>query len=209
MAAMVSTPTPASTPPGEYVPTADQRIVMRGLDWAGFQTLLTLRGERAIPRMAYLDGVVELMGPSRGHEGRKSNLGRLVEAYCLRRDLPISPYGSWHLEDETDEAGAEPDECYVFGPDPRSKDRPDLVIEVVWTRGGINKLEIYRRLGIAEVWFWMDDRISVHVLGLNGYQVSARSVCLPDLDLPLVCEHLVVEPLNEAVKQFLAALDRP
>jgi hypothetical protein len=30
------------------------------LDWDGYQTLLDLRGERPQPRMAYLDGVVEL-----------------------------------------------------------------------------------------------------------------------------------------------------
>ena len=49
--------------------------------------------------------------------------------------------------------GVEPDECYVFGdaPDP---ERPDLAIEVVWTRGGIDKREIYRALGVRELWFW-------------------------------------------------------
>lgn len=206
MATMVSAPTPTSIPPGEYVPTADQRIVMRGLDWAGFQSLLALRGERSSPRMAYLDGVVELMSPSRGHEGTKSNLGRLVEAYCLLRDIPISPYGAWLLEDQTEEAGAEPDECYVFGADPKAKDRPDLAIEVVWTSGGINKLEIYKRLGIAEVWFWRRDQIAIYLLGPSGYQPRDRSACLPELDLKLVCELVLVEPLNEAVRRFREAL---
>jgi len=137
MAAMVSS-VPASIPPGEYVPLADQRIVLHGLTWADFQALLVMRGERRY-RMAYLDGAVEIMGASRGHEGKKSMIGCLLEHYCLDRDIPITPYGSWHLEKKSEEAAAEPDECYVFAADPKSKEWPDLAIEVVWTSGGINK----------------------------------------------------------------------
>ncbi|MEG4506483.1 Uma2 family endonuclease [Microcoleus sp. F6_B4] len=33
---------------------------------------------------------------------------------------------------------------------------PDLAIEVVFTSGGIDKLQLYKRLGIPEVWFWED-----------------------------------------------------
>jgi hypothetical protein len=35
--------------------------------------------------------------------------------------------------------GGEPDDCYIVGAD-QSKDRPDLVIEVIGTSGGIDKL---------------------------------------------------------------------
>ena len=205
MAAMVSTSTPASIPPGEYVPTADQRIVLRGLSWADFQALLVIRGERRY-RMAYLDGAVEIMGASRGHEGKKSMIGRLLEAYCLDGDLPITPYGSWHLDDESEEAAAEPDECYVFAADPKTKSSPDLAIEVVWTSGGINKLEIYRRLRIGEVWFWKNQVLIVYVLGPDGYEVRERSECVPELDVGLLCRLSEIEPLNEAVKQLRAAL---
>jgi len=64
---------------------------------------------------------------------------------------------------------------------------PDLIIEVVWTRGGLDKLEIYRRLGIAEVWSWKRDEISVHVLVEGQYETRTRSAFLPELDLDLVC----------------------
>jgi hypothetical protein len=38
------------------------------------------------------------------------------------------------------------------------------VIEVVWTSGGLGKLEIYRRLGVGEFWQWKRGRIQVHLL---------------------------------------------
>lgn len=203
MAAMVSAP---DIPPGDYVPTADERVVLHGLGWTGFRTLLSLRGDRGRPRIAYLDGTVELVMPSRGHENVKSKVGRLVEQYCLDRDLLLTPYGSWLLEDESLEAGAEPDECYIFGPDPKAKERPDLVIEVQWTRGGIDKREIYRRLGIHEAWFWKRDVLSVHVLTGGAYVERPRSTWLPQLDLALICRLAEIDPLNEAVRQLREAL---
>jgi len=43
----------------------------------------------------------------------------------------------------------EPDECYLVGD--QDKSAPDLAIEVIGTSGGIDKLEIYRRLDVGEV----------------------------------------------------------
>lgn len=54
--------------PGEHVPTADQRVVTYGVPWAHYEAQLALRGDASIPRMAYLDGALELMTPSKDHE---------------------------------------------------------------------------------------------------------------------------------------------
>jgi Uma2 family endonuclease len=206
MLAMISRETTsAPVPLHEYLPFADQRIVMTGVSWEGYEALLALRTGRR-PKLAYLDGVVELMSTSRDHEWIKSWIGRLVEGYCLERDVPASAYGEWTLKRQAKKAGAEPDECYIFGTNPREKDRPDLVIEVVWTSGGIEKLEIYRRLGISEVWFWENDEISVHVLGAEGYERRDRSTHVPAIDLVQLCTFLRVEPMTEAIKQYRAAL---
>lgn len=207
MAAMVSmTSTPV--PLGEYVPTADQVIVMNGISWAGYESLLALRGERSRPKIAFLDGVVELMTTSRGHEGMKGNVGRLIEAYCMHASIDFSTYGNWTLQKKVKKAGVEPDECYIFGPTPKQKDRPDLVIEIVWTSGGIDKLEAYRRLRVGEVWFWKNDSISVHVLEGNRYEAREQSVCLQDLDLALVCKCAQIEPTSAAIRELVAALRR-
>ena len=46
---------------GERVPTADQRLVMNNVPWSHFEVQLALRGEAPVPRMAYLDGALELL----------------------------------------------------------------------------------------------------------------------------------------------------
>jgi malate dehydrogenase (oxaloacetate-decarboxylating)(NADP+) len=67
MDAMTS-PSDAPLEPGLYLPTADQRVVMHGRSWADYEAQLALQGERSRPKLAYLDGDIELMSPSRDHE---------------------------------------------------------------------------------------------------------------------------------------------
>jgi Uma2 family endonuclease len=78
----------------------------------------------------------------------------------------------------------------------------------VWTSGGIDKLEIYRRLGIGEVWFWKASRIEVHVLRQQGYERTDRSALFPDLDMELLCSFLDHPTALQAVKAFREALRR-
>jgi Uma2 family endonuclease len=191
---------------GEFVPTADQRLVTYGVPWSHYEAQLALRGDAPVPRIAFLEGALELMSPSKEHERIKSYIGCLVEAYALERGIDLSPYGAWTLKDRPTESGLEPDECYLVGE--QSKDTPDLAIEVVWTSGGIDKLEIYRRLGVGEVWFWKTSRIEVHVLRQGLNEATKRSSVFPDLDLALLCSFLDRPTALQAVKAFREAVRR-
>ena len=193
-----------TVPPGEYVPTADQRIVFSGVPWSHFEKQLALRGDRAGPRIAYLDGALELMSPSKDHERIKSYIGCLIEAYALERDIDLSPYGGWTLKEAPKEAALEPDECYLSGD--QDRDGPDLAIEVVWTSGGIDKLEIYRRLQVREVWRWKDSRIKLYVLRDQSYVEVERSVVFPELGVNRLCSFLDHPTAMQAVKAFRETL---
>ena len=197
--------TQAAVPAGEYVPTADQRVVMH-VPWSHFEAMLELRGDVAGPRMAYLDGMLELMSPSKDHERIKSYIGRLIEAYALERGVDLSPYGSWTLKRAPRKAGVEPDECYIVGAD-QEKSSPDLAIEVTWTSGGIEKLEIYRRLRVSEVWVWEKGTIQIHVLTGDQYQPAVRSRVFPDLDVPMLASFLEHPTALQAVRAFREALE--
>ena len=187
------------------MPTADHRVVMHGVPWSHYEAQLALRGDAGGPRIAYLDGELEFMSPSKDHERRKSYIGCLVEAYALERGIDLSPYGSWTLKSAPKQSGAEPDECYIVGPD-QGRERPDLAIEVIWTSGGLDKLEIYRRLGVGEVWFWKDEGIEVHLLRGDHYQRAERSAVFPDLDVALLVSFLDRPTAMQAVRAFRDAL---
>lgn len=202
-------PPPARLPLHRAEPgPADHIVRLSGATWADFQRMLEMRGERPVPRVAYLEGVLELTTPSRPHESLRSMIGRLVEAWCMSRGVEISPYGSWTLESKEAERGVEPDECYVLG-DYSEPVRPDLAIEVVWTSGGLNKLEIYRKLGVREVWIWKGGRIQVFVLRGESYAEADSSEVLPGIDLSLLLRFIDVKPMTRAVREYRAALGQP
>ncbi|HVS02189.1 MAG TPA: Uma2 family endonuclease [Thermoanaerobaculia bacterium] len=183
----------------------DHIVVLTGATWADFQRLLEIRGERSSPRLAYLEGRLEMMTPSRSHEGVKSMIGCLLEAWCLERGIDITPYGSWLLEDKAAEGGVEPDECYVVGGDEEPA-RPDLAIEVVWTHGRIDKLDLYRRLGVCEVWYWRDGRLELYALRGQSYEPIQESGVLPGIDVAQLLRFLAVKPMTRAVREYRQAL---
>jgi Uma2 family endonuclease len=193
---------PLSAAPDER---ADQRLVMLNVPWTAYEAQLALRGDAPVPRVAYLDGVMELMSPSREHERIKSYIGRLVETYALERDVDLSPYGAWTLRRAPRSSGLEPDECYIVGADQRAE-RPDLAIEVVWTSGGLDKLEIYRRLEVPEVWVWRDGALTVHLLRGDAYEAVEHSEQLPGIDLALLVSFLDRPTAMQAVRAYRDAL---
>jgi Uma2 family endonuclease len=188
-------------------PVEDKIVVLRGLSWSDYQRQLELRGDRSVPRFAYLEGDLEIMRPSRPHESLKSHIGRLVEEWCLEKGVEFSAYGAWTLEDKATESGLEADECYVFGLEPEAL-RPHLAIEVVWTSGGIRKLAIYQKLGVREVWFWRKGRITVHVLNGDQYLEAATSSALPGIDLVQLCTYLDRPTTSQAIREYRAALSQ-
>jgi Uma2 family endonuclease len=99
----------------------------------------------------------------------------------------------------------EPDECYVFGT-VTEPERPDLAIEVIWTSGGIDKLAIYAKLGVREVWFWRRGRITAHVLGNDGYLEVGQSTVLAGINLVELAHHLDRPTASQAIREYRAAL---
>lgn len=66
---------PALVPENVPRPEPDSIILLHGATWADYQRLLELRGDKSLPRVAYLEGVLELMSPSLSHEVIKSMPG--------------------------------------------------------------------------------------------------------------------------------------
>lgn len=188
-------------------PVEDKIIILRNATWADYQRLLEMRGDHSAPRIAYLEGELEIMSPSRPHESLKSKIGCLVEAWCLERGVEFSPYGSWTLEKKEVERGVEADECYVFG-EVLEPEQPDLAIEVVWTSGGLNKLEIYRKLGVREVWFWRRGRLTAHRLHGEAYEEVSESTVLPGIDLAQLASYLDRPTASQAIREYRAALQQ-
>ncbi len=182
----------------------DQIIVFHDVTWEDYERVLEIRGDKSAPRITYLEGELEIMSPPKDHEQIKSFIGRLLETWCIDRGMEVTPFGSWTLKDKKEERGAEADECYIFGTERR--DRPHLAIEVEWSRGGIDKLEVYKKLGVEEVWIWRKGVIDVYVFAGKHFERAPRSGILPGLDLGLLASMLDRDTLTQAVRDFRKAL---
>lgn len=182
----------------------DQRVYLR-LSWPDFERFLELRGDAAGTRITYLDGLLEIMSPSSMHEGIKKRLARLLELWAAHEDVALAAYGSTTLKRRPGKAGVEPDECYVVG---RSEldGPPDLAIEVNQTSGSIDKLDVYHRLGVPEVWVWEDGQLRIFVRRAGGYARRQKSSVLPSLDVPFFTRFVSDPDQVRAVRAFMAAL---
>jgi Uma2 family endonuclease len=113
---------------------SEERRIITDVSWEDYKALLVDWVDRSSPRIVYLDGVIEIVSPSRTHKSRKTVFGNLLAVYFLETDTPYFPMGSTTLRDQYKPAGVEPDESYCLYED---KEIPDLAIEVVVTSGSI------------------------------------------------------------------------
>ena len=195
------------TPPSRHEDTSpeDHIVLLQDAVWSDYQRVLELRGDRPVPRLAYLQGTLQLLAPSRQHEALKSLIGVLVETWCVERGLDFSPVGSWTLENKDQARGVEPDECYVFGT-LGNRERPDLAIEVIWTSGGLDKRAIYSALGVREVWFWRRGRLAAYALREDAYEQIAGSEVLPGIDLAELGGFLDRPTASQAIREYRTAI---
>jgi Uma2 family endonuclease len=188
--------------PGEPNP-----IVLYNVTWEQLEQLDVILADTGA-RLTYIDGILEIMSPpSEAHEEPKSTVSSIVEAFLRERDIRFYIRGSETQGKKKDGSRLEPDESYSIG---TKKPIPDLAIEVTVTSGGINKLAIYSRLKVPEVWFWEDGTIDIYCLRENGsYEKVDRSELLPDLDIDLVAEHSRMADQYDAIQSFIKTLRNP
>jgi len=190
----------------------EERFTCSGLSWDFYEALLIKLEDNSHYRLTYLDGILEIMSPSIRHESLKKNLAMLLERFFYRQRIYFFPMGSSTFKNKAKKAGAEPDECYCIG---EAKNIPDLVIEVIVTSGNLSKLEIYRRLRVAEVWFWERNQLKLYCLRDDSYQEQASvypdtygyeqvtaSEVVSQLDISLLERCVTISDSLQAIDEF-------
>ena len=183
----------------EKLEKLDEPILIDGLSWREFKVVEQLLSRPGV-RLSFLDGVLEIRRmPGEKHETVKERIGSLLDLYLLQMGIDYQPTGSMTLESPSGLVKREADKSYRLG---ANREFPDLVVEVVVTSGGIDKLEAYKRLQIPEVWFWENGRLRLYSLGDDGYAEVDRSFVLPDLDIVLLARCINIENHLQAMREF-------
>jgi Uma2 family endonuclease len=168
-------------------------------------------------RMAYHDGVLEVMSPQYIHDHGARNLLLIVVAYCKAFQVPSQAAGGTTfrkgLLGEPKGDGKEPDESFYLRDaaaaiqgktslDLAVDPPPSLWVEVDNWGSSRSRLPIYAGLRVPEVWRYRARRRMLWFgrLAGAGYEEIDRSLALPGL-MPA----LVLTLLDEAAKQDLTS----
>ena len=207
----------------------DRLYITTDITWSQYENITKQLSNQSHYRTSYLDGTVQIMSPGRNHEKIKEYLSSLLEAYFQEAEIDYYPLGSTTFRLEPMQVGKEPDFCYCLR---KEKEFPDLAVEVIFCgetprpyripqayrrktqgnahqdSGGIDILEIYKRLQVKEVWLWQNNEIKIYCLNDNNYTESQFSQLLPDLDISLLLKYLSQSNLRLAIKEFRQELQK-
>ena len=203
MLAPVPTQTTASTAAKPLMPVAavGERVLLPHMSWATYKAILADVGDGAA-RLTYDDGWLEIEMPGRTHEVYKGFAGRMVEAVLTRRRMAFEPSGSTTWTRPDLRKGLEAGESYHIQSAPLIAGKieldltvdppPDLAIEVEVASPLLDKVAVYRGLGVPELWrLRADFSCDMFRIDATGqYQPITASVAVPPFTSAVVSQYL-------------------
>ncbi len=174
--------------------------IFHDVSWDEYELLVEeLWGIRSV-QISYDKGAMELMAISAEHDYFGLCLHNLIRFATFRLKIQLRSFGHATMKKSKVLAGKEPDGCYYvkslrligsriqldFEHDPP----PDIALEIDLSTNTIPKLPIYQRLGVAEVWLYDGDEITIYRLGALGYESIPQSQELPCFTSKLLTEFL-------------------
>ncbi|GBF81102.1 hypothetical protein [Aphanothece sacrum] len=73
---------------------SEELLIISGVSWSIYEQWLNIMGDKSQFRVTYLEGMLQIMSPSRRHESYKKLLGMLLEAYLFEAEIRFYPLGS-------------------------------------------------------------------------------------------------------------------
>ncbi len=183
--------TATSTLPQESVP-AQTGVVLRGISWSTFKALMADIGEDRAYRIAYDQGILEIMVPYEQHEEPKILIAEFVTATADELEIEIRQLGSLTLEREDLTSAVEPDTCFYIQNESQVRGKninlpnvppPDLAVESDYTHSSLNKFNIYASLGVPELWRYRKQTLQVYQLVEGKYEQADQSLTFPFLPI--------------------------
>jgi Uma2 family endonuclease len=177
---------------------AGQSTVLHDVEWQQFESILQDLGDKRSSRIAYLNGVLEIVMPLPEHEKIKVLISYFVQVLMDEMGIDFEGFGSTTFKRVDKLAGLEPDDCFYIQNnvamrgirklDMTIDPPPDLAIEVDVTSK--TKFDVYRILGVPELWL-CDQTLKIYILRDGEYVESQLSPIFGDI------------PIRDVIPQFL------
>jgi Uma2 family endonuclease len=191
-----------------------QRVLLENVSWTELEAILEELGEHRAAKIAYDQGMLEIMTPLPQHEFNKEIISDLIKVLLEELDIEFLSLGSTTFKNQYMEKGIEPDQCFYIKNEDlvRGKKRldltidpaPDLALEIdVTSRTHPN---IYQCLKVPELWRLENGKLQINVLVDGNYVVSQSSLNFPSLPLidviPRYLESSGINGRNATIKSF-------
>ncbi|MEB3147670.1 MAG: Uma2 family endonuclease [Sphaerospermopsis sp.] len=191
-----------------------QRVLLENVTWTELEAILDELGEHRAARIAYDQGILEIMTPLPEHEFDKEIISDLIKALLEELDIEFLSLGSTTFKNQFMQKGIEPDQCFYIKNEGlvRGKKRvdltvdppPDLALEIdVTSRTHPN---IYQALKVPELWRFENGKLQINILVDGNYVVSQSSLNFPGLPLidmiPRYLESSGINGRNATIKRF-------
>ncbi len=170
----------------------DQIVVLRGVRWATYESLLAHLVDSSAPRLTFDRGDLEIRSLSPEHERLNRLLASFVEEASLALGIDVESFGSTTFKRDDLERGFEPDSCFYIANadrvvgrrkiDLRKDPPPDLVIEIDITSASLRKFPIYAQVGVPEIWRYDGVTLAMFKLVGDEYIEIEQSVSVPALN---------------------------
>jgi Uma2 family endonuclease len=191
-----------------------QRLMLHDVSWDEFEAILDDLGEHRSTRIAYDNGLLEIMAPLPEHEDDKEIISDLLKDFLEELDIEFRTLGSTTFKNRDMLKGIEPDQCFYIQHEAeiRGKKRldltvdppPDLALEVDVTSR--THPETYAALGVPELWRQVGGQIRIYQLQDGSYVEVADSPSFPGWPLQAEISRYLkqsrVEGRNQAVRAF-------
>jgi Uma2 family endonuclease len=178
--------------------------------------MLRAFAERPGYRLTYDRGTLEIMSPLFEHEIDVDLLGRFVVVLTEEMNLPLEAARSTTLRRRRMRRGLEADHSWWIAHAAQMRGRrhldlrvdppPDLALEVDVTRQSLDRMPIYARLRVPEVWRLNAQGLTFHQLQANGrYAEQPHSPTFPLFTPADLMAHLALRTQydqNEVVRKF-------
>ncbi|MGH9941143.1 MAG: Uma2 family endonuclease [Pyrinomonadaceae bacterium] len=188
------------SPPEQAVSQPVQRVILSGVSWETYESLLGDFRDRSVPHFTYDEGTLEIMSPSRKHEEWNRNFAALIEQIALELNIEHLNLGSTTFKRKKLKKGFEPDTCFYFQNVEALKGKeeldlkvdppPDLIIEIDIYSGSLKRFPIYAKFGVPEIWRYDGKSVQIFQLAGDEYRERESSVALPMLSGQVLSERM-------------------
>jgi Uma2 family endonuclease len=209
---------PVFKPVSQMQLTPGSKVTIPDVSWEEFESILQELGEKRNSRIAYHQGILEIMVPLPEHEIPKDLISDIVKILLKAKGIKYQPFGSTTYK-KPGTAGVEPDACFyiqnyqqMIGKRRLQPDDPppDLAIETDVTSK--TTLDAYEAIGVPELWIFDSGKLSIYLLQDGKYIKSEHSYYFEDIAItqiiPAAIERSWQVGSFQALEEFASMIEQ-